>query len=119
MVGDRLDTDIDGAINAGIDSLAVLTGITTVQDVARLPPDRRPTFVAPDLSALVEAHSQVTVDDTSATCGTATATVDDDVVRLSQGEPGSLEAIRAVTTLAWSMRDRSGDDVRVDGTLES
>ena len=118
MVGDRLDTDIDGAINAGIDCMAVLTGITTLQDVVQLAPERRPTFVAANLSALMDAHPVVTVDDTSATCGPATATIDDDVVRLSQGERGSLEAIRAVTTLAWSTRDRSGNDVRVDGTLD-
>ena len=37
MVGDRLDTDIDGAINAGIDSLAVLSGVNALRDVAALP----------------------------------------------------------------------------------
>ncbi len=119
MVGDRFDTDIDGAINAGIDSLVVLSGVAAMQDVASLAPDHRPTFVGPDLSALVASHPEVSVDETSATCGSATAVATDDVVRLSQGEPGSLEAIRAVTTLAWSLRDRSGRDVRVDGTLES
>ena len=28
MVGDRLDTDIDGAVNAGVDSLLVMTGVS-------------------------------------------------------------------------------------------
>ncbi len=119
MVGDRLDTDIAGAINAGIDSLAVLSGVSTLRDVASLPPGRRPTFVGPDLSALVVSHPEVIVNGESATCGAATAAVEDDTVRASRGEPRSLEAIRAVTTLAWSLRDRSGRDVRVDGTLES
>jgi HAD superfamily hydrolase (TIGR01450 family) len=117
MVGDRLDTDIDGAIGAGIDSLAVLSGINSLSDVAALPAGRRPTFVGPDLSALVVAHPAVTVDETSASCGAATATLDGDTVRLNRGLPGSLEAIRAVTALAWSSGDRSGRDVRVDGTL--
>ena len=45
MVGDRLDTDIDGAINAGIESLAVLSGVSSLQDVVALPPGRRPTYV--------------------------------------------------------------------------
>ena len=119
MVGDRLDTDIAGAINAGIDSLAVLSGVSTLRDIVTLPPDRRPTFVGPDLSALVVSHAEVTVNGESASCGSATAAVEDDTVRISEGEPGSLEAIRAVTALAWSLRDRSGRDVRVDGTLES
>jgi len=117
MVGDRLDTDIDGAIGAGIDCLAVLSGVSSLSDVAVLPTARRPTFVGPDLSALVVAHPEVTVDETSAICGLATATLDGDTVRLSRGEPGSLEAIRAAVALAWSSGDRSGRDVRVDGTL--
>ncbi len=117
MVGDRLDTDIDGAIGAGIDSLAVLTGVNSLSDVAALDSGRRPTFVGPDLSALVVAHPDVTIDETSASCGAATATADGESVRLSRGEPGSLEAIRAVVALAWSTADRSGRDVRVDGTL--
>jgi HAD superfamily hydrolase (TIGR01450 family) len=118
MVGDRLDTDIDGAINAGIDSLVVLSGVSTLRDVATLPPDRRPTFVGPDLSALVATHAEVIVNGESASCGPATAAVEHDTVRVSQGEPGSLEAIRALTTLAWMLRDRSGRDVGLDGTLE-
>ena len=44
MVGDRLDTDIDGAINAGIDSLAVLTGVSTLRDVMRRRSGHRPTY---------------------------------------------------------------------------
>ena len=117
MVGDRLDTDIDGAINAGIDCLAVLSGITTLREVAALPPDRRPTFVGPDLSALVLTHSEVTVDGASVSCGAATATIEEDILRLSLGERGTLDATRAVVTLAWMVRDRSGGDVRLDGTL--
>ena len=117
MVGDRLDTDIDGAISAGIDSLAVLSGVNSMADVAALPIGRRPTFVGPDLSALVVAHPDVTVDETSASCGAATATADGDSVRLSRGEPGSLEAVRAVVALAWWTVDRSGHVVHVDGTL--
>lgn len=118
MVGDRLDTDIDGAIKAGIDSLAVLSGVNSLRDVAALPAARRPTFVGPDLSALVRAHAEVTVQDDSASCGEATATLVDDAVRLTRGEPGTIDALRAVTALAWSARDASGRDIRVDGTLE-
>jgi HAD superfamily hydrolase (TIGR01450 family) len=118
MVGDRLDTDIDGAINAGIDSLAVLTGVTSLHDVAALPPHRRPTFVGRGLSALVSPHPDVTVDGDVARCGSAVATAPDDVVGLAEGERGTIEAVRAVVTLAWSLADRTSRDVRVDGTLD-
>ncbi|GIE81613.1 acid sugar phosphatase [Actinoplanes philippinensis] len=51
-VGDRLDTDIQGAVTAGMDSLLVLTGVSGPADLLAAPADRRPTYVAADLSAL-------------------------------------------------------------------
>lgn len=55
-VGDRLDTDIAGAVAASMDSLLVLTGVSTLKE-ARCAPDRQgPTFVADDLRALVEGR---------------------------------------------------------------
>jgi glycerol-1-phosphatase len=51
MVGDRLDTDIVGAAEAGWDSVLVLTGVSKPQD---LPDARRlPTFVVHDVAALL------------------------------------------------------------------
>lgn len=52
VVGDRLDTDIAGARRAGMDSLLVLTGVADERALSRVPPDERPTYVAPDLSGL-------------------------------------------------------------------
>ena len=53
-VGDRLDTDIEGAVTAGIDSLFVLTGVDDLAACLAAPAGRRPTWVAPDLAALHE-----------------------------------------------------------------
>lgn len=39
MIGDRLDTDIEFGMNGGIDTLCVLTGITTKEQL--LSPDNR------------------------------------------------------------------------------
>jgi HAD superfamily hydrolase (TIGR01457 family) len=52
LVGDRLETDIAGALAVGWDSLLVLTGVTSAEEahMSRL----RPTFVAPDVSALLD-----------------------------------------------------------------
>ena len=54
-LGDRLETDIAGAIKAGMASIFVLTGISTRQDLERSP--FQPTFVyagLPDLMAAWE-----------------------------------------------------------------
>jgi HAD superfamily hydrolase (TIGR01457 family) len=52
MIGDRLDTDIAGADRLGWDSLLVLTGITTREDLALS--SVRPTYIGDDLRALWE-----------------------------------------------------------------
>ena len=52
VVGDRLDTDIEGANNVGLPSLLVLTRVSTLLDLAQAPPSQRPTFLGADLRAL-------------------------------------------------------------------
>ncbi len=49
VVGDRLDTDIEGAFNGGVDSLLVLTGVTDGAQLLSAPPHHRPTYVDADL----------------------------------------------------------------------
>lgn len=52
-IGDRLETDIEGAHQAGMDSLLVLTGVHGVSDAVAAPVQARPTWVARDLRALL------------------------------------------------------------------
>jgi glycerol-1-phosphatase len=58
MVGDRLDTDIGGAVSAGIPALLVLTGAAKPTDVLAAAPDCRPAYVAADLLALHRPASE-------------------------------------------------------------
>lgn len=51
VVGDRLETDIDGAANIGWDSALVLTGISTRAEAEAA--SHRPTYVVDDLSGLM------------------------------------------------------------------
>ena len=53
VVGDRLDTDIEGAARLGWDTMLVLTGVSGRGDVERT--GIRPTIIAEDVSALLEA----------------------------------------------------------------
>ncbi|GAB3146836.1 HAD-IIA family hydrolase [Micromonospora sonneratiae] len=63
VVGDRLDTDIEGAVRAGMDSLLVLTGVSSLADLLDAPPSARPTFVARDLGGLFEMDGVVRLPD--------------------------------------------------------
>ncbi|MEU4717888.1 HAD-IIA family hydrolase, partial [Micromonospora purpureochromogenes] len=54
VVGDRLDTDIEGARRAGLDSLLVLTGVSDVPELLAAPESRRPTYVAMNLAGLFD-----------------------------------------------------------------
>ena len=61
-IGDRLNTDILGAVNAGIRSILVLTGISTQNDIADV--DYQPTWVMADIQEITQTlnesfHKQV------------------------------------------------------------
>jgi len=59
VVGDRLDTDILGAVRGGADSMLVMTGVTAARDAVLAPPGRRPTYVGADLGGLLEPQPAV------------------------------------------------------------
>ncbi|MFI9507732.1 HAD-IIA family hydrolase [Nocardia sp. NPDC052566] len=52
VVGDRLDTDIEGANRVGLESLLVLTGVSTLDELKDAPADLIPTYVSESLDAL-------------------------------------------------------------------
>ena len=118
MVGDRLDTDIDGAIAAGVSSLVVLTGVNDLADVFAADSGHRPDYIAADMAALAVAHPPVQVDGTSAVCGGVTAEVRGGVIEVD-GTSTDFCSLRAAVELAWSIRDASGENVGVGGTLVS
>ncbi len=56
MLGDRLDTDIEGGMQAGLKSILVLTGVTTPKMLAQS--SVQPDFVFADLDALRKEFSR-------------------------------------------------------------
>ncbi|GAB3019717.1 HAD-IIA family hydrolase [Mycobacterium bourgelatii] len=106
VVGDRLDTDIEGANNAGLPSLMVLTGVSTVHDAIYAEPVRRPTYIAHDLRCLRKDGDLLKVGPQPGW----RVEVDSGAVRVrADGErPGDdLSVVRAVANAVW--------DAQLDG----
>jgi len=59
VVGDRLDTDIEGAVRGGADSMLVLTGVTSAKDAVLARDGQRPTYLAAGLAGLLEPQPAV------------------------------------------------------------
>ncbi|WP_420174423.1 HAD-IIA family hydrolase [Luteococcus sp. OSA5] len=53
MVGDRLQTDIQMAVETGMRSALVLTGEATAEDAAQLPPAERPSYLLDRIDRLL------------------------------------------------------------------
>jgi len=97
VVGDRLDTDIEGAHRAGMDSMLVLTGVARPADLLAAPQQRRPTYLADDLSGLFAVDSAPAPQ----TGGWQVNRHGVDRLVLS-GDGTPLDALRALCTAAWS-----------------
>ncbi|MEU2228388.1 HAD-IIA family hydrolase [Streptomyces sp. NPDC018347] len=101
VVGDRLDTDIEGAFNGGVDSLLVLTGVTDGAQLLAASPRHRPTYVDADLRGLLTGQPEVGAEGDGFRCGGWTATAGADRLEVAgDGEP--LDGLRALCAAAWT-----------------
>ncbi|MBB1012942.1 HAD hydrolase-like protein, partial [Dietzia kunjamensis] len=99
VIGDRLDTDIQGAVAAGMPSLMVLTGVHGVADLLVADPDSRATYLADDLSALSASAEASRIDAAVELDGT----VENGALHLTSAPEAldRLDLARAVVRLAW------------------
>jgi glycerol-1-phosphatase len=103
VVGDRLDTDIEGAVRGHADSLLVLTGVSRPADAITAPPDARPTYLARDLGGLLTPHPEVSSGSGGFSCGGWTARLAADGGKLDlSGSGDPVDALRAMCRAAWS-----------------
>ncbi|GAA2981567.1 HAD hydrolase-like protein [Streptomyces fulvorobeus] len=101
VVGDRLDTDIEGAFNGGVDSLLVLTGVTDAAQLLAAEPRYRPTYVDRDLRGLLTGQPEVTAEGDVVRCGGWSASVRREELVL-EGQGGELDGLRALCGAAWT-----------------
>ena len=109
MVGDRLDTDIEGAVRTGMDSLLVLTGISTVQELLSADASLRPTFLAADLSGLnadLTPLAEVGSLPEQRRSGWRAEVREGAVVLTRDGGAGDpMDAVRTLVVAAWRVLD--------------
>ncbi|PZE71589.1 haloacid dehalogenase [Curtobacterium sp. MCBD17_019] len=106
FIGDRLDTDIKGANDAGIPSVLVLTGIDQAKQVLAADERSRPTWVLGDLRGLAEpypvTHRETDRDGARIVrVGGARVRMQAHVVRVEERGDDSLDLLRAGATAIW------------------
>jgi glycerol-1-phosphatase len=100
IVGDRLDTDIEGAVRGNTDSLLVFTGVTTVRDLLAAPPERRPSYLAEDLRGLLNSHVAPTREGVNFVSARWSAAVVSEQVVL-HGHGDRIDGLRAMCAAVW------------------
>lgn len=127
VVGDRLDTDIAGAVAADMASLHVLTGVHDARTVLLAAPAERPSYLAIDLQDLLVPHPEPTrslggrasfdsPDSPTWGVGDARAYVREGALHLADGAARaerldapsvvvSLDGYRALVSATWAVAD--------------
>jgi hypothetical protein len=112
VVGDRLDTDLEGARAAGMAGLAVLTGVHRVPDLLAAAPHRRPHLISRDLNGLLESHPPAVRTPEGWSVGEAVVGAGDDgsgrtELRVLNAGADPMDLVRAGCAAAWDRADQS------------
>lgn len=121
VVGDRLDTDIEGASRVGCPSLLVFTGVTTVAGLLTAEPAHRPTYLGRDVSALLEVHPETVTDADVIRCRTAEVRRDGAtlIARAGEDDYDLVRALAAAAWQGWPYQDVRGADEKSNNLLRS
>ncbi|AGF72382.1 HAD-IIA family hydrolase [Corynebacterium halotolerans] len=104
VVGDRIDTDIEGGNAAGMPTFQVFTGVSGHFDVLRAPREQRPTYLADSLAELNHDPRELR----PGAQGGFTARLDSSDLLLDGGGPEAtpIQALRTAAEVAWASEYR-------------
>jgi len=123
VVGDRLDTDLEGARAAQFPGLWVNTGVDGPTQILQAARGQRPTFLADDLRWLSRPHPVPERNGQWWACGEAAARVDGGTVvvrrdgrevALDRDRQLTLDELRAAASATWTAADAAGVDNALD-----
>ena len=118
VVGDRLDTDIEGAARAGAASLLVFTGVTDPAALLAARPDHRPDLLSADAAGLLVAHPAVSAEEGGSRCGAWHAGPDGEQLVLRhvggrEADDDGLDGLRALCVAHWTAHPEEGATPRI------
>ncbi|MEU9793594.1 HAD hydrolase-like protein [Streptomyces sparsogenes] len=121
VVGDRLDTDIEGAYAGGVDSLLVLTGVTSPAQLLAAEPQHRPSYVDRDLRGLLAPQPEVAPAGSGADggfrCGDWLARVRQGALVLEGEGDDPIDGLRALCAAAWAEAGSGACDADAEKAL--
>jgi HAD superfamily hydrolase (TIGR01450 family) len=115
VVGDRLDTDIEGANNAGLDSLLVLTGVTGLAELVSAPAHQRPSYISIGLEGLGEAQPNPEQQGEGFELRGWRAVAEHGFLKVD-GSGDAADWWRVVAAAAWRHLDETGQSVDASTT---
>ncbi|MCC4249743.1 MULTISPECIES: HAD-IIA family hydrolase [Microbacterium] len=101
FIGDRLDTDVQGARAAGMKAVHVLTGIDRPKQLLAAIPSQRPDFIVADLRQLFEPYPATIVKGTRTRVGDAVVEVDGVDLRILSAGDRQIDLLRAGAAAIW------------------
>ena len=108
-IGDRLETDIAGAIAAGMESVLVCTGVHGPREIALAPANARPTCVLRDLRGLTQPYVAPLRSAAGWECGGAQVAIVDNALHIDAGPERREEVARAAIAAIWEAIDAGLD----------
>ncbi|WP_431796512.1 HAD-IIA family hydrolase [Microbacterium enclense] len=101
FIGDRLDTDVQGARAAEMASVHVLTGIDRPKQLLAAAPNQRPDYIVEDLRQLFEPYPATIVKGERTRVGDAVVEIDGVDLRIVSAGERQIDLLRAGAAAIW------------------